>query len=51
MSDQPVRTSSGDPEIIAPPGLKNLVVADTTIGSVRGAEGFFHYREYDAVEV
>ena len=35
----------------APPGLKGLVVADTTIGDVRGAEGFFHYRQYSAVEL
>ncbi|MDH3707736.1 MAG: citrate/2-methylcitrate synthase, partial [Acidimicrobiia bacterium] len=34
-----------------PPGLKGLAVADTTIGSVRGDEGFFHYREHDATEV
>lgn len=37
--------------LIAPPGLKGLVVADTAVGSVRGDEGFFHYREYDAVEI
>ena len=37
--------------LIAPPGLKGLIVADTTIGSVRGEEGFFHYRDYDAVEI
>ena len=37
--------------LIAPPGLKGLVVADTSIGSVRGQEGFFHYRQYDATEV
>jgi len=37
--------------LIAPPGLKGLIVADTTVGSVRGDEGFFHYREYDAVEI
>ncbi len=36
---------------IAPPGLKGLVVADTMIGAVRGDEGFFHYRQYDATEV
>ena len=36
---------------MAPPGLKGLVVADTAIGSVRGGEGFYHYRQYDAVEV
>lgn len=38
-------------EAVAPPGLKGLIVADTTIGSVRGEEGFYHYRQYDAVEV
>jgi len=37
--------------MVAPPGLKGLIVADTTVGSVRGDEGFFHYREHDAVEV
>lgn len=36
---------------VAPPGLKGLVVADTTIGAVRGQEGFFHYRQYNATEV
>ena len=36
---------------VAPPGLKGLVVADTSIGDVRGAEGFFHYRQYSAVEL
>ena len=36
----------------APPvGLKGVVVADTTVGDVRGAEGFFHYRQYSAVEL
>ena len=38
-------------ELIAPPGLKGLVVADTEIGSVRGEEGFFHYRNHNAVEI
>ncbi|MEM7091581.1 MAG: citrate/2-methylcitrate synthase [Actinomycetota bacterium] len=37
--------------LIAPPGLKGLVVADTEIGSVRGDEGFFHYRNRNAVDV
>ncbi len=36
---------------IAPPGLKGLAVADTELGSVRGSEGFFHYRQYDAAEL
>jgi citrate synthase len=38
-------------ELVAPPGLKDLVVAETTIGSVRGQEGFYHYRNHDALEV
>lgn len=37
--------------MIAPPGLKGLVVADTMIGSVRGTEGFYHYRDHDAVQI
>jgi citrate synthase len=32
-------------------GLKGVIVADTEIGDVRGDEGFFHYRQYSAVEL
>ena len=35
----------------APRGLAGLIVADTEIGDVRGQEGFFHYRQYDATQV
>jgi citrate synthase len=31
--------------------LKGVVVAETEIGDVRGAEGFYHYREHSAVEL
>jgi citrate synthase len=34
--------------ILAPPGLEGVAVAETTIGDVRGEEGFFHYRGYNA---
>lgn len=34
--------------ITAPRGLKNVVVADTELGDVRGEQGFFHYRDRDA---
>jgi citrate synthase len=34
-----------------PRGLEGVVVAETTIGDVRGLEGFYHYRQYDAVEL
>ena len=37
--------------IIAPRGLNGVVVAETAIGDVRGDEGFFHYRQYDATEL
>ena len=35
----------------APPGLKGVIVAETEVGDVRGTEGFYHYRQYDAVEL
>ena len=35
-------------ENIAPPGLKGLIVADTEVGSVRGDEGWYHYRGHNA---
>ena len=34
-----------------PRGLKGVVVAETSIGDVRGMEGFYHYRQYSAVEL
>ena len=34
-----------------PPGLKGVEVTDTTIGDVRGREGFYHYRQYSAVDL
>lgn len=37
--------------LLAPPGLKGLLVAETHVGSVRGSEGFYHYRQYDATRV
>ena len=35
----------------APPGLEGVIVAETSVGDVRGLEGFYHYRQYDAVEL
>ncbi|WP_100444136.1 citrate synthase/methylcitrate synthase [Glycomyces xiaoerkulensis] len=37
--------------IEVPRGLDRVVVADTEIGDVRGEEGFYHYRQYNAVEL
>ncbi|TCO44466.1 citrate synthase [Kribbella antiqua] len=37
--------------INVPPGLRNVVVTATTLGDVRGDEGFYHYREYSAIDL
>lgn len=34
-----------------PRGLEGVVVAETSVGDVRGQEGFFHYRQYSATEL
>ncbi|MBB5788168.1 citrate synthase/methylcitrate synthase [Jiangella mangrovi] len=34
-----------------PRGLAGVVVTETALGDVRGLEGFYHYREYSAVEL
>jgi citrate synthase len=37
--------------IDVPAGLHNVAVTETLIGDVRGDEGFYHYREYDATDL
>jgi citrate synthase len=37
--------------ITVPPGLAGVAVTDTALGDVRGREGFYHYRQYSAVEL
>src|SRR6202046_4219129 len=44
---RPAGESSGE----VPRSEEGVVVAETTIGDVRGKEGFFHYRQYSAVEL
>ncbi|MEV0556867.1 citrate synthase/methylcitrate synthase [Streptomyces sp. NPDC050597] len=34
-----------------PRGLAGVVVTDTVLGDVRGIEGFYHYRQYSAVDL
>jgi citrate synthase len=34
-----------------PKGLEGVVVAETAVGDVRGLEGFYHYRQYSAVDL
>ncbi|WP_330246605.1 MULTISPECIES: citrate synthase/methylcitrate synthase [unclassified Streptomyces] len=34
-----------------PRGLAGVVVTETALGDVRGREGFYHYRQYSAIEL
>ncbi|MEW2303471.1 citrate synthase/methylcitrate synthase [Streptomyces sp. NPDC006655] len=43
------RTASTLVEV--PRGLAGVVVTDTEVGDVRGSEGYYHYRQYSAVEL
>jgi citrate synthase len=45
----PALTCSGASSV--PAGLEGVVVADTAVGDVRGEEGFFHYRQFSAVDL
>ncbi|MDI2130807.1 citrate synthase [Yinghuangia seranimata] len=40
-----------DTTVEVPRGLAGVIVTDTEIGDVRGREGFYHYRQYSAVEL
>ncbi len=53
MPDTAQVTTNGDGRdgAEAPAGLEGVVVAHTQIGDVRGLEGFYHYRQYDAIEL
>ena len=42
---------NGDGPIIVPAGLRGVVVTATGLGDVRGGEGFYHYRQYSALEL
>ncbi|MGV9626398.1 citrate synthase/methylcitrate synthase [Streptomyces sp. NPDC003487] len=51
MSVSGSATRSAAPLIEAPRGLAGVVVTATEIGDVRGLEGFYHYRQYSAVDL
>lgn len=40
-----------DTLIDVPRGLTNVVAASTALGDVRGQEGFYHYRQYSAIDL
>ena len=49
-SEQPRPTRSVT-TVEVPRGLAGVIVTDTQVGDVRGEEGFYHYRQYNAVEL
>jgi citrate synthase len=50
-SDATRTSATSATAIEVPRGLKGVVVTETGIGDVRGSEGFYHYRQYSAVEL
>jgi citrate synthase len=47
----PVTVTNMTQLIDVPAGLKGVVAAETAIGNVRGEEGFYHYRQYNATSL
>jgi citrate synthase len=49
----PINGSTTTPTapVEVPRGLAGVVVTETRLGDVRGHEGFYHYRQYSAVEL
>ncbi|WP_055697104.1 citrate synthase/methylcitrate synthase [Streptomyces silaceus] len=49
----PINGSAATPTepVQVPRGLAGVVVTETELGDVRGYEGFYHYRQYSAVEL
>jgi citrate synthase len=49
MTSTQTPTTADAPAV--PPGLEGVAVASTSVGDVRGAEGFYHYRQYAATDL
>jgi citrate synthase len=50
MKEDPSMTT--DPASVdVPRGLKGVVVTETRLSDVRGREGFYHYRQYSAIDL
>jgi citrate synthase len=43
--------AAAEPLTEAPRGLKGVVVTQTALSDVRGREGFYHYRQYSAIDL
>ncbi|MBF6061298.1 citrate synthase/methylcitrate synthase [Nocardia terpenica] len=44
-------TINGHELIDVPAGLRHVAAAETRLGDVRGNEGFYHYRQYSAIDL
>lgn len=51
MPNNRAATAPSITPVDVPRGLSGVVVTDTALGDVRGLEGFYHYRQYSAVEL
>src|SRR5690242_11661977 len=51
MPNNPAATAPSITPVGVPRGLSGVVVTDTALGDVKGREGFYHYRQYSAVEL
>ena len=52
MTTVPITTTHTEtPLIEVPRGLQGVIAADTSIGDVRGSAGFYHYRQYSAIDL
>ncbi|ROQ70075.1 citrate synthase [Streptomyces sp. 840.1] len=49
--EEAMTTMTGSAPLDVPRGLAGVVVTDTALGDVRGREGFYHYRQYSAIEL
>ena len=49
--DPPGQSADAATTIDVPRGLKGVIVSETGVGDVRGEEGFYHYRQYSAIDL
>lgn len=51
MTSNAAELNDIDELIEVPAGLRHVVAAETRLGDVRGREGFYHYRQYSAIDL
>lgn len=49
--EEAMTTTTDTAPLDIPRGLAGVVVTETALGDVRGREGFYHYRQYSAIEL